>query len=484
MDGLRTFCYAPFMTGESVSNVSLSSFQWWVGGDFEMCFQYLAFSTVSAALFGVTSLFYAGLYRSRYRRVRRPLIVIAKLAIAACLAANDLVGLVAAFWMNRQRPYAVLVAEVVNCVSWTSHAAAVWVFSSSLKYTGRGPLLLNSCWYLTLVASILHFRSTIRWSLNSSAYEYMDSPDIYFSLLSRVTVYIHMGLQVLYGVSFVFSVHRTKQAVGSHGRVGVTERAVSIQNGDISEGEDEEEVREKQPLLIQAREYGPTYGTVTVPTGDDALKHMNAYEDRANLLSLFLFWWVWPLLRRGAMGHLETAADLPPLPKSLQTHLVREKFRNVLLRRGKRSGSGATDLGSGGTSDQHVQERQGSGTQTGDMLDSEVMLKSVARSTPLPAPTPVPENSDDGADIRPVKSADGVSSQSTSPRDVRKSSPLLFLFSAINSAFGWHYYPLGLLKLTTDLLGFSGPLLLYQLVSFIENKKVSVIFQETVHCKF
>jgi len=49
----------------------------------------------------------------------------------------------------------------------------------------------------------------------------------------------------------------------------------------------------------------------------------------------------------------------------------------------------------------------------------------------------------------------------------------------LNSAFGGHYYPLGILKLLADLLSFSGPLLLHQLVAFIENKKVSTIPLQT-----
>ena len=45
-----------------------------------------------------------------------------------------------------------------------------------------------------------------------------------------------------------------------------------------------------------------------------------------------------------------------------------------------------------------------------------------------------------------------------------------YLLQALNFAFGWEYYSLGILKLLADGFGFAGPLLLNQLVSFIEKK--------------
>lgn len=48
------------------------------------------------------------------------------------------------------------------------------------------------------------------------------------------------------------------------------------------------------------------------------------------------------------------------------------------------------------------------------------------------------------------------------------------LVRELNASFGLHYYPLGALKLLADLLGFAGPLLLHQLVAFMENGTVSV----------
>lgn len=49
------------------------------------------------------------------------------------------------------------------------------------------------------------------------------------------------------------------------------------------------------------------------------------------------------------------------------------------------------------------------------------------------------------------------------------------LLTALNRTFGKTYYPLAILKLSSDLLGFTGPLLLHQLVSFVENKNQPTI---------
>ena len=48
------------------------------------------------------------------------------------------------------------------------------------------------------------------------------------------------------------------------------------------------------------------------------------------------------------------------------------------------------------------------------------------------------------------------------------------LLRALHKAFGVRYYSIGILKFVGDCLGFAGPLLLHALVSFMENKNVSV----------
>ena len=483
MEGWRQFCYGPVLSSGVPSSVATPrQFQWWAGGDFDTCFQYLAIVTTSSALFGLLSTLYAGRYNSRYRRRKRPAILVARLLLAVCLALNSLVEFVAGFWLADQRPYAVLTAECVSSVSWAAHVAAVWVFSTSVAYTGRGPLVLNGSWYLTLIASVLHFRSVIRWTHHHAVYHYVSPSEMYFAELLRVTAYAHMGLQILYGLSFLFGV---REAGKDGARVLQQQRGwrwrnkvVSIQYEDEYEHQDEV-MREKQPLIHSrfssesSSAYGSVIGSWRGNLNFDLLR-MNAYEDRANLLSLFTFWWVWPLLRRGAMGYLESVTDLPQMPKSLQTSCIRDKFRRVLLKRRRHTSAGRTESKNEATT---ATPTAGVNFESLE-VDSEVLLHSFTRSTPVvSAYTTSPESPVTHQAMSSGQSADGPAPSSTATSTSDKQAPrtttsILFLFSALNRAFGWHYYPLGLLKFATDLLGFSGPLLLYQLVSFIENKQV------------
>ena len=58
------------------------------------------------------------------------------------------------------------------------------------------------------------------------------------------------------------------------------------------------------------------------------------------------------------------------------------------------------------------------------------------------------------------------------PKKKKKKYPLL---QNLNSAYGTYFFSLGILKLMVDLLGFTQPLLLNRLVSFMENKNVSFL---------
>ena len=58
------------------------------------------------------------------------------------------------------------------------------------------------------------------------------------------------------------------------------------------------------------------------------------------------------------------------------------------------------------------------------------------------------------------------------PKKKKKKYPLL---KNLNSAYGRYFFSLGILKLMVDLLGFTQPLLLNRLVSFMENKNVSFL---------
>ncbi len=131
-------------------------------------------------------------------------------------------------------------------------------------------------------------------------------------------------------------------------------------------------------------------------------------EDHANCLSHLFFCWVNPLMLKGHKGKLSRASDLFHLPESLDTAKVEERFKSVIAKNTQVAANGVSQL----PNDQQ--------------MDGEV----------------------------------GFRNSSHKP---------LTLVGALNTTFGWQFYPLGVLKLLSDLLGFCGPILLNLLVSFMEN---------------
>ena len=161
-------------------------------------------------------------------------------------------------------------------------------------------------------------------------------------------------------------------------------------------------------------------------------------------------------MKRGAMGLLQKPEDLPQLPRSLQTEGIRKRFRASILRGQRRhlmhqrthyslsrpSTPSRMEIDSDPDEDSGTWE---------DSLRANLSSPDVqARCTPVDEAT----NEAKGAAVE------------------RGEEYRISLFWALNRAFGARYYPLGLLKLLADMMNFAGPLLLHQLVSFIENRKV------------
>uniref|UniRef100_A0A8C8RCD8 ATP-binding cassette sub-family C member 10 n=1 Tax=Pelusios castaneus TaxID=367368 RepID=A0A8C8RCD8_9SAUR len=140
-------------------------------------------------------------------------------------------------------------------------------------------------------------------------------------------------------------------------------------------------------------------------------------EDGESWLSCFSYAWMNPLMRRGYQWMLNRPQDVYLLPRRLQVARVWDRFYSCW------------------------QEKAA-----------------------------LNQEEEDTSSTRPiVTKGDGIgdaASSSRSPCDTRKAVQLL---SVLHAAFGLRYYSLGLLKLSGSLLGFSGPLLLNLLVSFMES---------------
>ena len=451
------FCYKPVLPSVRSNIPANATFQVWYNNDFGLCFEYLVFATFLNALFGFTSALYAGTKYTKIKRRRTPVALAIRAAIALCVVVNTLVEFTASFELARGRPYSVLLAEVVLIISWSTHLLSILVLCSSVRHSGRGPVTLHAVWFLLFIGDIIHFRTVIRWSTDPSDYQYpsSDDDDGYFAPLLRITAYVHFGLQCLYAITLIFRVSPVITGDDIKFPRNVKRLYLGLAQNRDEEGEC---LAAQQHLVTSETDNSSNYGSISVRDPQDQRKgtvdfsKLEASEDKANFLSLLSFWWVQPLMKRGDLGFLQKPEDLLQLPESLKTSNVREKFQTVLQQ--YKRGQSSTIV----SSTPHPTGGAKNGLDTckvaGQMKESETsrLLHSLTSSTRAGAEKKSPE-------------------RNSSARE--NGSSKISLFWALNRAFGLHYYPLGVLKLLADGLGFAGPLLLHALVSFMENRNVS-----------
>lgn len=504
MNVYEQFCYhSSLPNGTSHASVIV-----WRNGDFGLCFEHLIFLSSLNAIFGLFSALYAGLSHTLTKRTRKPLFLLVRATVSLLIAVNSIVELSGGFWLVRERPYAILLSEAVTAVSWVVHLLCVLVLCGSIRHSGRGPLALNAVWFLTLVGAVVHFRTVVRWNLDPHAYHYLTSQfgSAYFSLFLQITTYVHLGLQCLYGITLAFKAKPVKSVEDIRLPWKFSKR-LCVQN--------EEDDGEKQPLISsrpQAADVrrrgkvieGHDYGAIPLP----ALEEMGVYvsdksrldadEGRANVLSLLTFWWVEPLLRRGDMGLLERPEDLLCLPRALQTAHVREYFQQILQRHRRPQAMRPDDSIPGRHDEYRPASKQDVESETSITgyagrtthsttvevqihfeTDSEIQPSTVPAAGPASKRDPLlPSSSPQSVEHPPTDHHNSGHPKSSHHRDTsvegsHGQGSQVSLFWVMSRAFGLHYYPLGVLKLLADILGFAGPLLLHALVAFMENRNVS-----------
>ena len=129
---------------------------------------------------------------------------------------------------------------------------------------------------------------------------------------------------------------------------------------------------------------------------------------------------------KGSKGGLSRARDLYDLPAQLRTRYIEDKFTAALLKPMQEKSSTETS-----------RTRQLSGSSV-DEVSNENIVPGVSYSH----------------------------GRQTKEDTVLQRS----LLAALNKCFGLEYYLLGILKLCSDLIAFTGPILLKYLVSYMENR--------------
>ncbi len=483
MENYLKLCYYPLFNkstrepGDGGEELTNASFTVWYNQDFGLCFEYLVFSAFLGAFFGVASALYAGLNHSKIKRKRKSLVLIARGLVSLCILITVLVDFLGSFWLARGRPYSVMVSLFILIFSWSIHLLYVCILSCSVTHYGWGPLNLNAIWILTFVGNILHLRTVIRWKMDQTSYQRSSLPieDAYFSNLSEIVVYVLFGLQCLYGLTLFFKVSRV-----TGDNVKLYPAHYHIQKGAEWSDDAEKSVREHLISSKWKTDHVPSsYGSLTssyVSTSSGLTTEMDfgridASEDNANPLSRLSFWWVGPLMKRGALGLLQKPEDLLLLPNSLKTSKLRNRFRRArgvsgedatqFLTEGARkddrecrNGGGDAGAGAGDTKIGSSVPDDGAGNDSDMDSDSEIWYDSLSLNIQR----------------KSSSATEQIETQDRKKKDVIEGD--MSLFQSLNKAFGVHFYPLGILKLLADMLGFSGPLLLHALVSFMEKKNV------------
>ena len=418
---------------------SNTSFIWWGDADFGLCLQNAALVSITSLLFAMASAFYATWMYTSLQRKRRPIVLLVRAVICLFLALNSVAGLVVSLFNESERPNSTTLSASIVIVTWLTHAGCVAVLSSSIRYYGHGSYTLNMFWFLTAISSCFQFRTYLRHHDHPGNYEKYE--EAYFNIWFEVCVYVNFSLQCLYALTIVIPVSKVE---------GYRDIKLPDYMGNHFEGQEM-----RRSLISSSSSYSvsgdfSSYGAI--PTDDIELTTSSlkeAQEDNANGLSRLFFYWVHPLMVKGSLGKLEKPEDLPPLPRSLNTEDIRNKFHRILfgivrendpnpsaVRMVPSIQDNSYQVYSGNTRAQDTSHKDDKDEEEVDRCSLYSNL-STLRAGELERPTT--------------------------------------LFRALNKAFGWHYYPLGVLRLITDLLGFAGPLLLHALVSFMENNTVSSI---------
>ena len=396
------------------------------------------------AVFALFNAYFTGAFAVRggrwgIKRKTIPSIVVMRLVVALLLLLAPVTELALFIWERGvHHSLSQLTYLVVASMAWFSHVIYLLNISRSIRFVGRGPILLNFSWYLTFVSVVLLFWLQVQHSSSPSGVLFFEV--FYFAVMPRSFAIATFSLHVVYCLCLLIP---APDAV-SVDQLDIPPTQLwdgSTQNrGDTNTNDPEKEylLRSTNGLSSPLRQPAiESYGSISIRklARKNKKKQEEVTEDSANFLSKLTFWWFQPLMSKGARGDIEGVKDLPFLPWFLHTSFVREHFREIW------------------------QKTVSKGLPVQTVAENANVQGEIPRGSPC-----YPEQSDStGIPPTPGKNES---------RDELKHITWknMTLFRSLNRAFGCQYYSLGLLKLLVNALSFAGPVLLQYLVNFMENK--------------
>ncbi|KAM4772481.1 ATP-binding cassette sub-family C member 10 [Rhinophrynus dorsalis] len=254
----------------------------WTHGHIGLCFNQLILSSVPHLIFAVTSACHAGAPR---RCVRSPpsSAWICRMVLSLLLTLLSLGDLTLGSVFPRQIPSALeVLSGGISSVSWLTHFLALLALRQTRYSRSRGPLSLT----LPLLLLIPPLVMTTVWLCQEGAVTVPLHP----ILLSRFCLScLRLCCITLYLGAFLVPPTRSRMPF-----------AGSINDDDRS------------PLLSSL----------------DSPSRQDSAEDGESWLSRFFYFWMSPLMQRGARVGLKHPHDVYLLPQRLRTALIRQQFQS------------------------------------------------------------------------------------------------------------------------------------------------------------
>jgi ATP-binding cassette subfamily C (CFTR/MRP) protein 10 len=371
-----------------------NNFTVWSKNDFNHCFELLVLISGTHIILGIISAYHLAKYTQLEQMVHsesddviKPGVITFRLIVTIALLLAPVIQIVLSYAVFKINMSLVsLITLGISILTWLIHVGYLWklrkVYIHRIPLRGPAPILVS--YMLVLAAVVIELQTDIRQVL------YVNNP--VYAAEDYVT-YVQAGLHFLYLLSLVPNKKPMHELYGGF----------NVQSFEVG--------GESESLLGRRRLQ--TYGAIT------ATSDLGDGYDGANIFSRLTFWWVRPLLRKGAAEMVHSGDDLFQLPNDLQTRTVQMIFSKSLSNK----------------------------SQNNLEQDRNVLPPSTSR---------------DDLHIR------FVDDHNSRQRGGKEKTTLLL---AMNRAFGLEYYSIGILKLVADLSAFAGPILLNLLVSYIENKK-------------
>ncbi|XP_018013126.1 ATP-binding cassette sub-family C member 10 [Hyalella azteca] len=417
-----------------------------------LCFQKLCLNTPVFALLAVVSAYFIGKQSPYVMRNRQDTVVIYCRMILSCamvLLSVLLEPLTLIFVADAKIFWVDVVSYGVQGLAWTVHLCYLMALKTRhFGSTMRGSVCVLMVWSLSVITAAL-FTHTC-FSKASHAW----APDMR-QVMQAIAV-CRLTLQMLYCLCLFPEGGETLRSDGSQYR-------------EIS----------AEHLLQQQQQQGADSGytrfhEVATPY------HLGAAEVNISWLSYLSLHWVGALMEKGSVGLLNSVDDLHTLPHDLRTQQVSYAVRRyALLTRPLPDDEREPyafnhhDFPSQSTVISMVRAGHGEQRHLPCTFDSDTTAANAMES-----PSSSSAMAEDvGPAIENESSPDASTSETLSPtplpvRSHPKITPAkkFSLLRCLHALFGREFYCIGLLKLLSDSCGFAGPLLLHELVSYVDSK--------------